>query len=401
MTPARPTLAFQTIDPAVNPDPDACGAWATLRAERPVAWAEATDERRGFWVLTKYHDIVEAYRDPRLSSAQGNMLSTLTTTGDPAAGRMLVVTDPPRHTAIRRVLQSGFSRGMRGLEERLRDAADELVATAVERGTCEFAADVAAYIPVLAVCELLGVPQSDRRQMLDMTLAAMSEDANAAATEGAADARREILMYYAQLLPARRRAPGDDLVSLMLDARIDGRPLTDAEVVLNCYNILVGGDETARLSTVGGMLALIERPEQWATLKRHPEAIDRAIQEILRWTTPATHMCRVAAETVEIRGQRIASGDIVTLWNLSANRDEEVFEQPYAFDVRRTPNKHLTFGIGQHTCLGAALTRIELKVVFEALLEQASEAELAGPPRRLGSTFLAGVGELPVRLAAS
>jgi len=314
---------------------------------------------------------------------------------------MLVVTDPPRHTGIRRVLQSGFSLGMRGIEERLRAVADELVAAALERGTCEFVVDVAAPIPVLAVCELLGVPQSDRRQMLDMTLAAMSEDANDAATEGAADARRQILMYYAQQLPARRRAPAEDLVSLMLEARVDGEQLTDAEVILNCYNIIVGGDETARLSTVGGMLALIERPDQWAKLKRHPELIDRAIQEILRWTTPATHMCRVAADDVEIRGQRIARGEIVTLWNLSANRDEEVFEHPYMFDVERTPNRHLTFGIGHHACLGATLARIELKVVFEALLEQVSDAELAGPPSLLGSTFLAGVGALPVRLAAA
>lgn len=393
-------LSFESIDPAVHPDPDACATWATLRAKRPVAWVVPTAERPGFWVLTKYEDIAAAYRTPTLSSAQGNMLSTLTTGGDPSAGRMLVVMDPPRHTQLRRILQGGFSQAMRPIEHSLRVAADSLVSRAVEREGCDFAAEVAAEIPLLAVCELLGVPQSDRQQMLDMTMAVMGDDGTGVSSESAAAARREILMYYAQLLVQRRRAPAEDIVSLLAAAHVGGEPLSDAEVILNCYNIIIGGDETGRLSAVGGLLALIENPAEWAKLKSSESMVDDAVQEILRWTTPATHMCRVATRDMPIRDSLIASGDIVTLWNVSANRDEDVFDQPYVFDISRTPNKHLTFGAGPHSCLGGRVAKVVLTVVLQALRERVSSMELAGEPRRMNTTFLAGISKLPVRLSA-
>lgn len=394
-------LDFGLVDPAVHPDPDACPTWARLRAECPVAWVEPRDGRRGFWVLTKYHDIGAVYRNSaQLSSARGNMLSTLLHGGDSASGRMLVVTDPPRHTEVRRVLQQGFSaRAMRPIEESLRVAAEQLVSRAVEREVCEFSSEVAAQIPLLAVCELLAVPRSDRNRMLEMTMAAMHDDGSPAAAESAAAARRDILLYYAELLPQRRRVPAEDVVSLLASAVVDGKRLSDAEVLLNCYNIIIGGDETTRLSAVGGVLALAEHRAEWDELK-DTGAVDAATEEILRWTTPATHIGRVAIDDVTVRGRHIARGDAVTLWNVSANRDGEVFDEPFSFDVSRAPNAHLTLGHGRHFCLGGPLARVELQVLLRALLGRVARIELAGPPSRLRSTFLAGVSELPVRLVA-
>lgn len=394
-------LSFDLIDPALHPNPDTCTTWAMLRAQQPVAWVAPTAERPGFWVFTKHADILAAYHNPaQLSSARGNMLRTLMTGGDPASGRMLVAMDRPRHTLVRRLLQSGFSRAMSSIEESIRISAKELVARALERESCDFAADVAAQIPLLAICELLGVPHGDRPRMLDLTLAAMSEDGSEEASATAAVARRDLLMYYGALLRRRRRAPGEDLVSLLATAEVDGERLRDDDVILNCYNIIIGGDDTVRLSAVGGLLALIQNPREWEKLKKGEVDLDDACEEILRWTTPATHMCRVALEDIEIGGHIIASGEIVSLWNVSANRDEEVFDQPYVFDSSRTPNPHLAFGHGPHFCLGGPLARIQLKVMLEALREQVSKVELTGSPGWLRSTFLAGVNELPVRLIA-
>lgn len=395
-------ISFDLIDPRVNPDPDICPTWVTLRSQRPVAWVAPTETRPGFWALTKYRDVAAAYRTEELGSERGNMLATLSLeNGDPAAERMLVVTEPPRHTHLRQLLQSGLKEALGQIEETLRIAAGRLVVDVLDRTETEFASEVAAQIPLLALCELLGVPDSERQRMLDMTIAAMASDGSDAMEEEAETARREILIYYSQLQSLRRRSPAQDLVTLMVEAEVEGEPLSSEEITLNCYNILIGGDETTRLSAVGGILALIENPSQWGLLKSRPELLNGAIQEILRWTSPATHMCRVATQSVMIQDEEIEAGEIVTLWNVSANRDEEIFDNPYAFEITRSPNKHLAFGAGKHACLGAALTRIELKAILTALVEHVDAIELLRPPARLNNTFLAGVTELQVRMMSA
>lgn len=394
-------VPFESVDPASHPDLNACDAWRWLRAEQPVAWVAPTTERRGFWMLTKYNDIAAAYVMPELSSAQGNMLDTLTSGGDPAGGRMLVVMDPPRHTHVKRILQDGFIRAMPSIEQSLQLEASRLVGDAIERGACEFASEIAAKIPVIAACELLGVPESDREHILELTMAVMAgDDGTDTASGQAAGARREILMYFTQLLARRREASTQDVVSLMAGVQVEGEPLTDTEIVLNCYNLIIGGDETCRLSTAGGLLALIEHPSQWEKLKGSAAAVSSAVREILRWTTPATHMCRVATQDIRIRDRAISEGEIVTLWNVSANRDSEVFTEPYTFDILRSPNRHLAFGGGPHSCLGGRLSKIILTVVIRALREQVKDIELAGEPQWTRSTFVAGLTELPVRLLA-
>ncbi|MFD7065172.1 cytochrome P450 [Streptomyces sp. NPDC059906] len=400
MSALRHTIPFALIDPAVHPDPDACEAWRTLRVEHPVCWVEAQDGAPGFWVVTRYQDIAAIYRNTaQLSSAQGNMLGTLLTGGDSAGGKMLVVTDPPRHSEVRRILQGGFSaRAMATIVDSVRVATRHLVSSLADAGGGDFAEDVAAQIPLIAICELLDVPEADRTKMLDLTMAAMGADGSAAAAADAAAAQRDILFYYAGLLPQRRKAPGADIVSLLATQEVNGTRLSDAEVLLNCYNIIIGGDETTRLSSAGAALALIEHPDAWQRLRQEEDLLDSAVEEVLRWTTPATHIGRTAKTDITIRDCEIQAGDIVTLWNVSANRDEDVFADPYRFDIARKPNKHLTLGHGPHFCLGGPLARIELRVMLEELRTQIAHLELAGPVERLRSSFLTGVSRLPVRV---
>lgn len=327
------------------------------------------------------------------------MLGTVLTGGDSAGGRMLVVTDPPRHGELRRILQGGFSaRAMAHIIDSVRASTSSLVSSLADAGDGDFVRDVAAQIPLIAICELLDVPEADRSKMLELTMAAMGSDGSADAAADAGNAQRDILLYYASLLPQRRRTPGTDVVSLLATQEIDGKRLSDAEVLLNCYNVIIGGDETTRLSSAGAALALIEHLDQWQLLVKDEGLLDSAVEEVLRWTTPVTHIARTAVADITVRDCQIKAGDIVTLWNISANRDEDVFGEPYRFDVGRTPNKHLTLGHGPHFCLGGPLARIELRVMLEELRLQITHLELAGTVERLRSSFLTGVSRLPVRV---
>jgi cytochrome P450 len=398
----RTPIDFDSLDPAIHNDPDRCAMWAELRANNPVAWVAPTDDGRpGFWVVTKYEDILAASKSDHLSSGSGNMIGPLLSGGDPAGGKMLVVTDPPRHGPMRRVVQVGFKSSRERVGEALEIAADELVRQAAEKEEGEWVTEVAAHLPLLAVCVLLGVPKEDQPRILELSMASLKED-GIEPTDDAEDARYDALTYFAQLIAHRRRVPGDDLISQMVTARVEGGDLTDTEVALNCYNILIGGNETGRLSASTGVLALIENPGEWEKLKAGPDSvIVSAVQEILRWTTPATYIGRIASTDTTIRDTPIIEGEVVSLWTVSANRDEDIFEDPYRFDVTRKPNRHLTFGRGPHACLGAQIERMGLKSMLRALCNHVAAMEMAGPPERLKSTFLQGARKMPVRLTAA
>ncbi|OKH99778.1 hypothetical protein A6A06_22130 [Streptomyces sp. CB02923] len=400
MSHPRPSVGVNLLDPgnyAVDNQPR---LWRRLQNECPVGWHEATLGVPGFWVLSRYADIMEVFKDTTtFSSARGNILGTLLAGGDPAGGQMLAVTDPPRHRDLRRILQGGFSaRSMQRIADSVRAVSRRLVAEAVERGTCDFVADVAARIPLEAICELLAVPVADRPRMLELTSAAL--DAGSTPME-AARAQSDIMNYYAKLVPERRANPQDDAVSMLAAGAIDGKPLSEVEVFLNCYNLIIGGDETTRFSGAGGLLALIEHPDQWRVLKERPDVIDSAVEEIVRWTSPALHIARVTTADTTLRGARVAAGDIVTLWIGAANRDEEVFDSPYTFNLARTPNKHMAYGFGPHFCLGGALARLEMKILFEEIREQVGSVSLAGEVEYSRSNFLTGVSRLPVAFTPS
>lgn len=407
MSPDRPLAdpadldRIDLLDPELHAGHDLTEVWRRLRREEPLYRHPAPEgaAASGFWVLTRHADVLRVARDSRTyTSLRGNMLGTLLRGGDPGAGRMLVVSDGPYHAALRSLLSGGFGpRALGAVTRSLTVATRELLGALLERGGGDFVAEVAAQIPLRAICELLGVPPADRFRVLELTGAAMLGEAAGESLE-ARIAQSEILLYYTRLAAERRAAPGDDIISLLVSGTVDGRPLTEDEVLLNCYNLIIGGDETARLSLAGGLLALATHDKQWGLLLADPALVRTGAEEILRWTTPAAHVGRVATADTELHGRRIAAGDLVTLWNASANRDEEVFADPDTFDLARHPNRHLTFGHGPHFCVGAELARAELRTFLAELRTTVAAVTVTGPVTRLPSSFISGVASLPVAL---
>jgi cytochrome P450 len=396
--PTIPNLA----DPKTYVDHDITRIWRRLRLSDPVYWHPESIHGPGFWVLTRYDDISAVLRDPaRFTSERGNVLATMLQGGDTGAGRMLAVTDGPHHTELRQLLLRAFApRALADVVARVRRATQRLLLAATDRGQCDFAQDVASLVPLETICDLLDVPVADRPGVLALTKSALASDYEK--PEAGADvlARSEILLYFRDLVAARRRNPGADPVSLLATAELSGRRLDDDDIILNCYSLIMGGDETSRLAMIGAVQAFIDHPGQWSALKDGTAVISAAGEEVLRWTTPTMHFGRTAATNVRMRGRDIRAGDLVTLWLGSANRDEEIFSEPGRFDLSRSPNKHLSFGYGPHFCLGAYLGRAEITAMLDGLRTLVSEIAPAGPPRPIYSNFLSGLSSLPVTMTA-
>ncbi|MEV6001717.1 cytochrome P450 [Streptomyces griseomycini] len=387
-------------DPLLHARHDLGPLWRRLRAEAPVHWQPEGAHGPGFWVVSGYADVAAVLGDSEtFTSERGNVLDTLLAGGDSAAGKMLAVTDGRPHQALRSALLKPFSpRSLEVVVESVRRGTRRLVAEAVERGTVDFAADVAAHIPLAAICDLLGVPAADRGHIISLTSSALSSADGVPDEEATWSSRNGLLLYFSELAADRRRKPYDDVVSLLVSREIDGRPLTHEEIVFNCYSIIMGGHETTRFAMVGGLHALMERPDQWRALKSGAVGTASAVEEVLRWTTPALHSGRTAAQDVLLGDRFVEEGDIVTAWMASANRDERVFDRPDDFDLSRSPNKHLSFAYGPHFCLGAFLARAELSALLESLRDLVAGAEPAGEPAHVYSNFLSGLSALPVAL---
>jgi cytochrome P450 len=385
------------VDPALYSEGDPYEVWRWLRINDPVRWHPPTDFP-GFWVLTKYEDVRAVYRDPAaFSSAGGILLRPESDGADPGGGRTMALTDPPRHRQLRSLVDEWFAvRAVRGLEPELRSVAHQVVAEAIEHERVDFVSDVAARIPLYVICSMMGVPRTDWEYIFELTSQAFS----ATDISLQRDAHMNILLYFTDLADARALKPLDDLVSVLANAEIEGSKLTPDELILFCDNLLVGGTENTRIAAAGGMLAFIQNPAQWHLLAGQAELMASAVEEVLRWTSTATHIVRTATKAVVIRGREIAVGDRVTLWNPSANRDEEIFADPDRFDVRRQPNRHLALGAGEHFCLGSILARAELRLLYSELLEHAEVVEPDGTPVRLGSIVVNGLESLPVRMIA-
>jgi cytochrome P450 len=390
-------MKIDLVDPALYSDGDPYEVWRWLRANDPVRW-HPPGNFPGFWILTKYEDIRAVYRDPAaFSSAGGILLRPEGDGADPGGGRTMALTDPPRHRQLRSLVDEWFAvRAVRGLEPELRSVAHQVVAEAIERERVDFVSRVAARIPLYVICSMMGVPRSDWDYIFELTSQAFS------ATDIAVqrDAHMNILLYFTDLADARALKPMDDLVSVLATAEIEGSKLTPDELILYCDNLLVGGTENTRIAAAGGMLAFIQNPAQWHALSGQAELMAAAVEEVLRWTSTATHIVRTATRAGVIRGREIAVGDRVTLWNPSANRDEDIFVDPDRFDVRRQPNRHLALGAGEHFCLGSTLARTELLLLYSELLEHTETIEPDGTPVRLGSIVVNGLESLPVRIIA-
>jgi cytochrome P450 len=386
-------------DPETFTGTDLGDYWRWLRHEAPVYWHPAAPGRPGFWVVSRYADLMTVYRDSRsFTSEKGNVLVTLLAGEDSASGKMCAVTDGQRHRDMRNVLLKAFSpRAMAELAERVRANTRRLVAAAVCLGECDFATEVSEHIPIATISDLLGVPQSDRGFLLSRSRSALSSDTTGQSEEDAWAARNDILLYFADLMEERRGGESDDVISVLTNSLVDGKPLARDEVVLNCYSLILGGDETSRLTMNDVVHTLAGQREQWLALREGRVGAESACEEALRWATPTMHFGRTATAQVVLAGQEIQPGDIVTVWHSSANRDEAVFTGPDRFDLARTPNKHMAFGYGPHFCIGAYLARMEVTSLLEALRSCARGWEVAGEVAHFHSNFLAGLSRLPVR----
>jgi cytochrome P450 len=392
--PVQSPIEINLTDPKLYSDGNPYAVWQWLRANDPVRWHPPMD-LPGFWILTKYDDVRSVYRDPAIfSSAGGIILRPEDKGSDPGGGRTLALTDPPRHRQLRAVVDDWFVlRSVRALEAEIRDVAQEVVKRAVERERCDFVTEIAARIPLYVICKMMGTPKDDWEYLFSLTNNAFG--ASDAMTRSLA--HLDILEYFEKLLQSRAESPADDLVSVLVTAEIDGRKLTQDELILNCDNLLVGGTENTRIAAAGGMLAFLRHPAEWQALAASPALMASAVEEVLRWTSTATHIMRTATRPVVIRDRHIEAGDRVTLWNPSANRDESVFAEPDQFNVRRKPNRHLALGAGEHFCLGGTLARAELRLLYDELLRNTAHIELDGAPVLLGSIVVNGPEQLPVR----
>ena len=388
-------------------------AWALLRKEAPVHWW-TRGVQNPFWAITRYEDIVWLSKQPRRFQNEPR-LAVLPGTGPDDEGdpgpqdfaRHLLVMDPPDHGAYRKVTSGWFTpRSIRRLEpeiERItRELFDEIAAEGRE-GAFDFVDKMTAPLTLSVLADLLGVPREDWPLMFRWTnQVAGAADPEFQVESGSAfetvnQARIAMFGYFAKLAEERRKDPHEDMVSVISNARIDGQPIPPLETLSYFFLLVIAGNETTRNAASGGLLALIENPEEFARLRANPGLIDSAVEEIVRWTSPVIQFCRTTVEDFELRGQKIRQGDNMCLFYPSGNRDEAIFDEPNRFRVDRDPNPHIGFGRGEHFCLGASLARLELKVLFRQLIERFEHVELAGAFERVSSSFLGGVKRMPVR----
>ncbi len=384
-------------------------AWTALRRESPVHWIERS-QGESFWAITKHADIAYVGKNPELF-INGPTLFVPFEDEPPGVERFdapptLISLDPPVHHKYRQIINKRFTpRALLKIHADIDRIAKKIVDDLLESGdevSVDFVDKVAAPLPIAVIAWLLGVPESDWGLLFDWTNRTIGagdpeyqKEGQTAAETGNA-AMIELFSYFTQLVEEKRKNPADDLITLFTNAEVDGKKLEPIDVLAWCFIIVVAGNETTRNGTSGGMLALIEHQDQLRKVQQDPNLLKPAVEEILRWTSPIIHFARTATADTEIRGQKIHKGELVGLFYGSANRDEEIFDRPFSFDVTRKPNRHLAFGIGEHFCAGAHVARLEMEMAYKYLLPRIEEIELAGEPERLYSALVGGVKHLPI-----
>ena len=393
-------------------------AFRLLRREAPISWTEGNEMTKGWWNLVKYKDVLHVSRNPLLFSSEGGIVSfepvnpDETTAAAAGNGKMLITMDPPRHVKLRRLVNKGFTpRAVALWEPKIRETTNMLLDRIAKKGDSDFVIDVSSNIPLAVICQMLGVPEEDWALMFQLTNKVLGPGDPEYQTDVPEDQRgtveaanltgnmgtMQMFGYYAQALQARRTKPNDDIISILCESEVEGEALTDEDILWFCFLLILAGNETTRNAMSGGLQALCEHPEQKAMLLNDMSLLPGAVEEILRWVSPVMHMARVAMDDTQIGDQPIKKGERVTMWYPSVNRDEDIFPNSDVFDIRRTPNEHLAFGIGEHFCLGAGFARLELTVLFEEMFRRFPDIEMSGAPQRLRSTFIGGIKHLPVR----
>ena len=382
--------------------PHAYFTW--LRTHAPVYWhapTPATPDGEGFWVISRYGDTDAVIMDPAtFSSDKGGLRSGGGTAikDEATAGKMLNQADDPHHRRLRELVNQGFTvKAIGALESELRRRARELMNSLAVGEEFNFVQRISREIPTQAICILLGVPEENRNMLCDWIDRGVETPSDSVI---AVEYLNKLRRYAQSLIEEKRAHPREDIFSTIVHAEFaaDGSTLTDHELRSFFSLLFPAGAETTTRSISGGMLALLETPQAWQRLRAEPALLKTTIEEILRWTTPSVYKRRTVTREVRFGEQTFRAGDKLTFWEMSANRDERVFERPFEFDIARSPNKHLGFGAGVHFCLGAALARLELKIVFEELLRRDLDFELIGAPEYVPNNRLVGLKTLPVRI---
>ena len=399
-----------------NPDSFADGFphayFRMLRREAPISWnpikpkaanVQGMALERGFWALSRHADVIEVSRDPKLYSSAlgGAMIFDPDPQGLEMIRSMLITMDPPDHVKYRRLVQRGFTPQMVAkLEPQIRAEARAIVDAVARKGSAEFVEDLAMNLPMILICELMGIPREDRRKVFDWSNRMIGfDDPDLGGKLGSGDDPRvQMWLYSNQLAAQKREHPDDTLMSKFVNGEVDGEKIS--ELQLNNFFLLlaIAGNETTRTATAQGMLALHENPDQYALLRADVEGrLPAAIEEILRFTSPVMHFRRTVTRTTELSGVLLSEGDKVVMWYPSANRDESVFGPDVdRFDVTRDPNPHVAFGIGEHYCLGANLARMQLHCIFRELLTRIADLRVIEPPNRLRSCLIDGIKSMRV-----
>jgi cytochrome P450 len=397
-------IDLDDLDLFVSGDPHA--AWSWLRQNAPVYWNATADG--GYWALTRYADVTAVYLDPAsYSSKNGTVLGgSYRNATDTASGQMLICSDPPEHRLLRQHVHKAFGpptmdRATRTVGQYVAAALDRLEAD----GAGDFAVDVAPQLPAGLLAAMFDIGHDDAMHLLRLTRTMIGFRDEEYVRDGDASmtlvgAQVEIFDFLTELLDRRRRNPGEDLISILLAARTNGRALTESQILYNALNVAVGGDETTPFTASAIIESLIRHPDQENRLHADHALLNTAVDELFRWTSTNAYVCRTTTADVMIRGVQIPAGETLTLWNSSANRDEDQFPDADRLDLGRTPNHHLAFGVANHRCIGMGAARLEITLLMEELLRRGLRFTLAGPIDRLRSNFMLGIKHLPVAVAA-
>ena len=378
--------------------------WTWLRRHDPVFWYERANVDP-FWAITKHADIIEIGKQPEVFlNAPRLAVFTRDLPAPPEnSSRHLLNMDPPDHARYRRVTSGWFTpRAIRAMDAKVARVTREVLDAAAETTDGDFVRDVSARITIAVIAEMLGIPRRDWELLFRWSNEIIApqdpEFQHGATPEETLDrAREEIFLYFHDLAMQRRATPTNDIVSVVANGEVNGTALPPVELLSYYLLLVVAGNETTRNAMTGGMLAFLENPAEWRKLRGDPVLLESTVEEVVRWTTPVIQFSRTATRDYTLRNKTIRSGQSVCLFYASGNRDEEVFDDPFAFRIDRQPNPHIAFGMGEHVCLGAHLARLELHHAFAQLRQRLATCELTGPVERVRSSFVGGIKRAPMR----